>query len=60
MMSVLPEFLLRIAKATSPSEKAAGVMCIIIRQSYAYNEIHNIMTVIILCSLRFRFNHLTT
>jgi len=37
-MSALPGFLLRIAKAVSPPEQAAGVMYIIIRQPYAYLE----------------------
>ena len=37
-MSQLPEFLLRIAKATSPPEQGAGVMSIIIRQPYAFLE----------------------
>jgi len=38
MMSQLPEFLLRIAKATSPPEKGPGVMTVIIRRPYAYLE----------------------
>ena len=37
-MSQLPEFLLRIAKATSSLEGGAGVMSIIIRQPYAFLE----------------------
>ena len=37
-ISALPGFLLRIAKAVSPPEQAAGVMYIIIRQPYAYLE----------------------
>ena len=37
-MSQLPEFLLRIAKATSSLEGAAGAMTIIIRQPYAFLE----------------------
>lgn len=37
-MSQLPEFLLRIAKATSPPEKGPGVMTVIIRRPYAYLE----------------------
>jgi hypothetical protein len=37
-MSMLPGFLLRISKTTSPPEQAAGVMYIIIRRPYAYLE----------------------
>jgi len=37
-MSQLPEFLLRIAKATSSLEGSAGAMRIIIRQPYAFLE----------------------
>ena len=37
-MTVLPEFLMKITKATSPPEPGAGMMSIIIRQHYAYLE----------------------
>ena len=37
-MSVLPGFLMRIAKATSPPEPGDGMMSIIIWRHYAYLE----------------------
>ena len=37
-MSSLPGFLLRIAKATNPPERGAGMMSIIIRRPYAHLE----------------------
>ena len=35
-MTVLPGFLMRIAKATDPPEPGAGMMSIVIRRPYAY------------------------
>jgi hypothetical protein len=37
-MSSLPEFLLKITKATNPHKGAAGAMSIIIRQPYIWLE----------------------
>ena len=37
-MSIMPGFLLRISKATSPLEQGAGGMTIIIKRAYAYLE----------------------
>jgi len=37
-MSSAPEFVLKIAKATSPPEQGPGMMSIIIRRPYAYLE----------------------
>ena len=37
-MSSVPGFLMRIAKASSPPEKGAGMMSIVIRRPYAFLE----------------------